>query len=56
MTIIETHAFRHRIDTLLTSEEYRLLQLKLFGQPVAGIVVPDNGGLRKLRWSIASVV
>ena len=53
MTIIETHTFRRRIDALMPSEDYRLLQLKLLSEPDAGSVVPSSGGVRKIRWSIS---
>ena len=53
MVIIETHAFTRRIDALLTTDEYRELQLELVARPLAGSVIRGTGGLRKLRWSAA---
>ena len=50
VVIIETRAFTKRIDTLLTPDEYRALQLELVARPLAGTVIPGTGGLRKLRW------
>jgi hypothetical protein len=52
MVIIETPIFTRRIQTILSAEEYRLLQAQLVQKPDAGKVIPGSGGLRKLRWSV----
>jgi len=51
MVLIETPIFTRRIQTILSGEEYRLLQSQLVQKPDAGKVIPGSGGLRKLRWS-----
>ncbi len=51
MTIIETPVFTKRLKRLLTEEEYRDLQNFLIGNPEAGKIIPQSGGLRKLRWA-----
>jgi len=33
-------------------EEYRAFQLHLILRPEAGPVIPESGGLRKVRWSL----
>ena len=42
-----------RIQALIADEHYRLLQLDLVAQPDVGKVIPQSGGLRKLRWSLS---
>jgi mRNA-degrading endonuclease RelE of RelBE toxin-antitoxin system len=51
MKIIETPIFTKRLKTILTDEEYRLLQNELVIKPESGKIIPGSGGLRKLRWS-----
>jgi hypothetical protein len=51
MVIVETPIFTKRILTILSDEEYRLLQLHLLNKPDAGKIIQGSGGLRKLRWS-----
>jgi hypothetical protein len=51
MVIVETPIFTKRILTILSDEEYRLLQLHLLEKPDAGKIIQGSGGLRKLRWS-----
>ena len=51
MEIRETHVFtRQLLASGQDGEEYRLLQLELVQNPELGVVMPDTGGLRKLRW------
>jgi hypothetical protein len=51
MVIVETPIFTKRILTILSDEEYRLLQLHLLSKPDAGKIIQGSGGLRKLRWA-----
>ncbi len=51
MVIIETPIFSRRIQTILSDEEYRLLQIQLVNKPDSGKIIRGSGGLRKLRWS-----
>ena len=46
----ETALFTRAITTLLTEAEYAELQSSLVLDPEAGDLIPDSGGLRKLRW------
>lgn len=50
MTIIETPLFTKRLKSLLSDEEYRDLQNFLVSNPETGKIIPQSGGLRKLRW------
>lgn len=50
-TFVELPPFeRHRKD-YLSDEEFRALQNLLMADPEAGDVIPDAGGLRKLRFA-----
>ncbi|MCA1628773.1 MAG: type II toxin-antitoxin system RelE/ParE family toxin [Acidobacteria bacterium] len=49
MVFLETSAFTRRIAALLTDEEYADLQSDLIQQPDLGNVIPESGGIRKLR-------
>lgn len=53
MLIIETSIFTRQVQSLLTEEEYRQLQLALVTRPDLGDLIPGSGGLRKVRWSLA---
>ena len=53
MFIVETTIFTRRIQSLISDEQYRLLQLQLIAKPDMGKVIPKSGGLRKLRWSLS---
>jgi len=50
MEFVETSIFTQRITKLLTDDEYDDLQAALAEHPKVGDVIPDAGGLRKLRW------
>lgn len=50
MEIIETPIFTKIVESLLTEEEYRLLQSQLVSFPEFGKLIPGSGGLRKIRW------
>ncbi len=50
MEFIEAPAFTRTLATHLDDEEYRLLQAALVEKPKAGTVIPETGGLRKVRW------
>lgn len=51
MIFIETPVFTSEVKALLTDEEYGALQSFLSAYPRSGSVIPDTGGLRKLRWA-----
>ena len=49
MVFVETSAFTPRVASLLTDEEYADLQTVPAGRPDLGNLIPESGGLRKLR-------
>lgn len=51
MYFIETNVFTKQVDTLLSPEEYRALQLAMALRPQNGALIRGSGGLRKLRWN-----
>jgi hypothetical protein len=51
MVIIETSFFTRRVQSLLSDDEYRELQIALVHHPDMGVLIPSSGGLRKVRWS-----
>jgi hypothetical protein len=46
----ETSLFTRQVVEKLTDSEYLELQAALVLQPEVGDLIPDTGGLRKLRW------
>lgn len=53
MLFIETPIFTKRLRELLSDDDYRKLQLALVMRPEAGKIIPESGGLRKIRWNIS---
>jgi len=51
MEIIETSVFTRKIKELLSDEEYGELQFALVQYPDLGNVIPQSGGIRKVRWA-----
>lgn len=54
MIFVELSWFNLRVRDFLTDEELRKLQNELMENPNLAPVMPDCGGLRKLRWNVAS--
>jgi len=52
MELVETPVFTRLVTAELDADEYRLLQLHLLEHPDAGPVIPESGGLRKIRWRL----
>ena len=53
MQFIETSIFTRQVTTLLTDDEYSQLQVALSAHPEVGSIIPQSGGLRKIRWSMS---
>lgn len=51
MEFIESPLFTKLVYDYLVEEEYITLQWVLATHPEAGAIIPETGGLRKLRWS-----
>ena len=49
---VETSVFTNRVVEVLPDESYRELQLGLARDPGKGNLIPQSGGLRKVRWVI----
>ena len=54
MEFIEAIAFTKHVYEYLSDDEYAGLQSYLLQYPKSGKVVPGSGGIRKVRWAIAS--
>jgi mRNA-degrading endonuclease RelE of RelBE toxin-antitoxin system len=52
-TFIETRLFTRLVGEYLSDDEYLKLQATLAEDPEAGAVIPESGGVRKLRWGLA---
>lgn len=53
MIFRETTLFTKQVVEKLTDSEYRELQAALMLQPELGDLIPETGGLRKVRWADA---
>lgn len=51
MTVVETPFFLRKATALLDDEERSELVMFLGVNPEAGDVVPETGGVRKVRWA-----
>ena len=51
MTVVETPFFLRKASALIAEDERAELVVFLGMNPEAGPVVPDAGGVRKLRWA-----
>jgi hypothetical protein len=51
MTVVETPFFLRKAATLLSEEERLELVMFVGANPDAGDVIPETGGVRKLRWA-----
>ena len=52
VTFIETKLFTRLVGEYMSDEEYLQLQAALAENPEAGAVIPESGGIRKLRWGL----
>jgi len=50
-TVAETTIFAKRAEAILSPEEKDELIYTLADDPLAGVEIPDTGGVRKLRWA-----
>ena len=51
-TFIETKLFTRIVSDYLSDDEYLRLQAALAQDPEAGALIPNSGGIRKLRWAL----
>ncbi len=52
MTVAETGEFLRRAKSLMSDEERAQLVVFLGINPEAGEIIPDTGGVRKVRWAL----
>ena len=52
LTFVETKLFSRLADEYLGEDGLLALQVHLLAQPDIGKVIPDSGGVRKLRWAM----
>ena len=52
-TFVETPVFTRLVGEYLSDDEYLKLQVALSENPKAGAIIPNSGGIRKLRWSMS---
>ena len=53
MTVVETARFLKDVRPLLSDAERGELVAFIGANPEAGAVIPETGGLRKVRWALA---
>jgi hypothetical protein len=53
ITVAETPVFVRQAKEVWSEEERDEFVLYIAGNPEAGAVIPDTGGVRKLRWGRA---
>ena len=52
MTVVETGEFVKRVKPLMSDEERAELVAFVGANPEAGEIMPDTGGVRKIRWGL----
>ena len=52
MVIKETYYFAKTIKELMSDDLYAQLQRELVRNPDIGALIPNSGGLRKVRWKM----
>jgi hypothetical protein len=53
MTVVETHRFLTDAKPLLSDSERADLVAFIGANPEAGQIIPETGGVRKLRWGLS---
>lgn len=52
LSFIETRLFSQLVGEYLSDNEYGSLQTTLVANPQAGTLIPESGGVRKIRWAV----
>ena len=55
LTIVETIRFQELVTLYLDESSFAELKTHLANHPDAGDVIPDSGGVRKIRWRRAGM-
>lgn len=53
MTVVETARFLRDMRSMMSDSERELLVAFLGANPTAGEIIPETGGVRKMRWALA---
>jgi hypothetical protein len=53
MTVVETREFLRKAGPLMSDSERADLVAFVGANPEAGEIIPETGGVRKLRWALA---
>ena len=53
MTVVETARFVKDVKSMMSDSEREGLVVFLGANPAAGEIIPETGGVRKLRWALA---
>lgn len=51
LSFVESKLFSRLVGEYLTDDEYARLQIAIIEAPERGSLVPESGGVRKLRWA-----
>jgi hypothetical protein len=55
MTVVETREFLRKASPLMSDSERADLVAFVGTNPEAGEIIPETGGVRKLRWALAGM-
>jgi len=53
ISFVETKLFTRLVQEYLSDDEYARLQRTLIDDPEIGAIIPESGGIRKMRWAVA---
>ncbi|MFZ0589939.1 MAG: type II toxin-antitoxin system RelE/ParE family toxin [Bryobacteraceae bacterium] len=53
MTVLETARFLKDVKSMMSDSEREELVAFLAANPAAGEIIPETGGVRKIRWALA---
>jgi hypothetical protein len=56
LTVVETPVFQSMVEAIWTPSEHEDFAVFIGEHPFAGDVIPQTGGLRKLRWLRQGIV
>lgn len=52
MTVVETEEFLRKAKPLMSESERERMVMFVGANPEAGKIIPETGGVRKLRWAL----
>ena len=53
MTVVETARFSKDVKPMMSDSEREELVAFVAANPEAGEIIPETGGVRKIRWALA---